>query len=126
MMVEITKTSIPNVFFSGMQGSFLPVTVSHGEGRSSFASLDRAEQLFQDGQVPMRYVTSYLKVADRTRYPQNPNGSPLGIAGACSKDGRFMICMPYPERTILAGVGSWTPKYVADQCKVTAPWYRIF
>ncbi|KAL8930514.1 MAG: hypothetical protein Q9208_000698 [Pyrenodesmia sp. 3 TL-2023] len=61
VMVEITKTSTPNVFFSGMQGSFLPVSTSHGEGRASFASADGADQLVKDGQVPIRYVTNYLE-----------------------------------------------------------------
>ncbi|KAL9607265.1 MAG: hypothetical protein Q9167_007807 [Letrouitia subvulpina] len=126
VMVEIIKTSTPNVFFSGMQGSFLPVSVSHGEGRATFATLQDAHQLVSNGQVPMRYVTNYLKVADHMDYPQNPNGSPLGIAGACSKDGRVMICMPHPERTILAGVGSWTPEHIAKQCKETGPRHRMF
>jgi phosphoribosylformylglycinamidine synthase len=31
-------------------------------------------------------------------YPANPNGSPLGITGLCSDDGRFTIMMPHPER----------------------------
>ncbi|KAL8762397.1 MAG: hypothetical protein Q9184_001611 [Pyrenodesmia sp. 2 TL-2023] len=126
VMVEITKTSAPNVFFSGMQGSFLPVSISHGEGGASFASADGADQLVKDGQVPMRYVTNYPKVADERHSPHNPNGSPLGIAGACSRNGRFMICMPHLEQTNLAGVGSGTPKHIADLCMETAPWHRNF
>ncbi|KAI4162788.1 MAG: hypothetical protein LQ342_003505 [Letrouitia transgressa] len=124
VMIEITKTSTPNVFFNGMQGRFLPVSVSHGEGRATFATLHDAHQLVSNGQVPMRYVTNYLKVADRMDYPQNPNGSPLGIAGACSKDGRVMICMPHPERTILAGVGSWTPEHIARRGRGTGCFNR--
>ena len=126
VMVRITATPKSNVFFSGMQGSYLPVSVSHGEGRAVFSSPNDAQQLVTDGQVAMQYVTNYLKVAEPTDYPQNPNGSPLGIAGACSMDGRVMICMPHPERTILAAVGSWIPDKVAKKCKETTPWHRMF
>lgn len=34
-------------------------------------------------------------------YPFNPNGSPDGIAGLCSEDGRHLAVMPHPERCFL-------------------------
>jgi phosphoribosylformylglycinamidine synthase len=50
--------------------------------------------------VAVRYVDNYGRATET--YPSNPNGSPLGIAGLCSEDGRFTIMMPHPERVFRA------------------------
>ena len=128
VMVEIPKSSSTSVFFHGMHGSFLPVSVSHGEGRAAFEKTDGAKDLVEQGQVPMRYVTNYLKTAEWKDYPLNPNGSPLGIAGACSRDGRVMVCMPHPERTVLAGTGSWVADGIWAKGRESGfgVWSRIF
>ena len=46
--------------------------------------------------VSLRYVDNYGKATEQ--YPANPNGSPQGITGLTTEDGRFTIMMPHPER----------------------------
>lgn len=93
-MVSITDTpSAPSVFLHGMAGSSLPIAVAHGEGRASFAGNENsADMLAEKGLVPMRYVDNHLKPTET--YPANPNGSPLGIAGVRTPDGRVLALMP--------------------------------
>jgi phosphoribosylformylglycinamidine synthase len=57
-----------------------------------------------------------------TRYPANPNGSPDGIAGLCSEDGRVTIMMPHPERVFRAAQNSWRPAHAGED----SGWMRIF
>lgn len=118
----------PSVFFHGMSGSSFPVAVAHGEGCASFASpadnasahqrsaqeqhnVDAAAaKEFADAKhlAPLRYVDNRT-LKPTAVYPYNPNGSPEGIAGVRSVDGRVLALMPHPERTVLGGVGSWIP-----------------
>ncbi|GAO15161.1 hypothetical protein UVI_02029410 [Ustilaginoidea virens] len=116
--------SRPSVFFHGMNGSSLPVVVSHGEGRARFSSPNAMQELSDAGMVPVRYVDNRLDVTER--YPYNPNGSPGGVAGVSSRDGRFVAMMPHPERTIVAGVSSFMPRDAAEQWGEYGPWVRIF
>src|SRR5947207_4830172 len=60
------------------------------------------------------------------KYPFNPNGSPQGIAGVKSRDGRVVAMMPHPERTIMADVASWAPKEKLDRWGQFGPWFRLF
>ena len=46
-------------------------------------------------------------------YPLNPNGSPFGIAGLCTQDGRHLAMMPHPERTFLKWQWPWMPSVVS-------------
>jgi phosphoribosylformylglycinamidine synthase len=55
-------------------------------------------------------------------YPLNPNGSPRGITGLTTADGRFTIWMPHPERVFRSVQMSWTP----DGAPEDSPWMRIF
>jgi phosphoribosylformylglycinamidine synthase len=71
-------------------------------------------------QVVMRYMENDGSVAQR--YPANPNGSPLGIAGLTNSDGRVTIMMPHPERVIRSVQNSWHP----DDWGEEAPWLRLF
>lgn len=114
----------PSVFFHGMHGSALPVVVSHGEGRAEFPSPNSLEMLSEAGMIPVRYVDNRLEATER--YPYNPNGSPGGVAGVSSKDGRFVAMMPHPERTILADVASYAPPEVVEEWGEFGPWVRIF
>ena len=124
-MVSVTDTkSAPSVFLHGMSGSSLPIAVAHGEGRARFSDADTAEDLEKRGLVPMRYVDNHLKPTEQ--YPANPNGSPLGIAGVRSEDGRVLALMPHPERTIMAGIGSYVPKEKSDEWGDVGPWARLF
>ena len=124
-MVEFLDTSSnPSVFLHGMAGSKLPIAVAHGEGRAAFPFPDSAHRLLDNGKVAVRYVSNYLQPTEA--YPANPNGSPLGIAGVRSTDGRVLALMPHPERTILSGVASWIPHGKTKQWGEKGPWARLF
>jgi phosphoribosylformylglycinamidine synthase len=124
-MVKIQDDNkIPSVFFHGMNGSSLPIVVSHGEGRASFQNQSDLEAMRADGLIPICYNDNRGQVA--TKYPFNPNGSPEGIAGVRSLDGRVLAMMPHPERTIMVDVGSYIPKEKADEWGEFGPWVRMF
>ena len=113
-MVEIAAS--PSLFFADMAGSRMPIVISHGEGRADF---DSAAQ--QSGvQVAVRYIDNAGNPAEL--YPYNPNGSPAGIAGATTADGRFTIMMPHPERVFRTVQMSWHPESLGED----SPWLRIF
>lgn len=69
--------------------------VRHAEGR--FVTKDEAtmKRLEANGQILFRYLDKDGNATEA--YPFNPNGSPLGVAGACSKSGQVMGLMPHPE-----------------------------
>ena len=117
VMVEVQSSS--SVFLSGMAGSRMPIAVAHGEGRAEFVPGAR-ERLEVAGLVSMRYVDHYGQVTET--YPRNPNGSPAGITGLCSNDGRVTIMMPHPERVFRAAQNSWHPAEWSED----APWLRMF
>ncbi|MBX3703428.1 MAG: phosphoribosylformylglycinamidine synthase [Steroidobacteraceae bacterium] len=108
----------PSPFFAGMAGSRLPVAVAHGEGRAVFP--DAAAERAAAPLTVMRFVDGGGTVA--ARYPANPNGSPSGIAGLCSADGRVTIMMPHPERVFRAAQNSWRPPGAGED----SGWMRIF
>ncbi|EOO00287.1 putative phosphoribosylformylglycinamidine synthase protein [Phaeoacremonium minimum UCRPA7] len=114
----------PSVFLHGMNGSALPIVVSHGEGRAQFASPNSLQELTASSLVSLRYVDNRLGVTEQ--YPYNPNGSPGGVAGVSSKDGRVLAMMPHPERTIMADVGSYVPPELVEEWGEFGPWLRMF
>ena len=115
-MVEVQKS--PSILLAGMEGSRMPVAIAHGEGRAEF-SVDPQTAL--DAQaVALCYVDNYGAVT--TDFPANPNGSPLGITGLTTNDGRFTIMMPHPERCFRALQNSWYP----DDWSEYGAWMRMF
>lgn len=117
-LVRVEKSR--SVLLQGMEGSLLPIAVAHGEGRAEFAD-DAARSGFESsGRVAVRWVDSHGNVA--SRYPENPNGSPSGIAAITSSDGRATLIMPHPERVFRAVQYSWRPKSWSED----APWMRLF
>ncbi|MFT4179014.1 MAG: phosphoribosylformylglycinamidine synthase [Thermomonas sp.] len=106
----------PSLFLRDMAGSRIPVAVAHGEGRAVFA--DAVDQAAVN--VALRYVTGDGGIAGS--YPANPNGSPDGIAGVTSRDGRATILMPHPERTLRHANFSWAPADWPED----SPWLRMF
>ncbi len=117
-LVRVEPT--PSVLMAGMAGSHMPIVVAHGEGRAQFRSDDALTKARQSGTVALRYIDNHLKVTDR--YPANPNGSPDGIAGLCSDDGRVTIMMPHPERVYRGSQLSWAP----DEWREDSGWMRMF
>jgi phosphoribosylformylglycinamidine synthase len=114
--VEIPEN--PSLLLQGMAGSRLPIAVAHGEGRAEFR--DQAHLESARTQVALRYLENSGEVA--TRYPANPNGSPEGIAGLTSADGRVTIMMPHPERVVRRVQNSWYPGGEGED----GPWMRLF
>lgn len=114
--VEVLET--PSIFMSGMVGSRLPIVVAHGEGRATFDDPRRLD--VAAGRITLRYVENDGQSAER--YPANPNGSPLGITGLTSADGRVDIMMPHPERVFLTDQLSWHPRDWPED----GPWLRLF
>ena len=127
-MVEVIDNKArPSVFLHGMAGSALPIAVAHGEGRVSFSDNNISsgvERLTANKLVSLRYVDNYLKPA--IKYPANPNGSPGGITGVRTPDGRVLALMPHPERTVMAGTGSWVPQRMSKEWGEMGPWSRLF
>lgn len=82
----------PAIMLRGMEGSVLGAHVAHGEGRLALSDA-LIEKAFNDGLVPIRYADNQGNPT--MEYPFNPNGSPKGIAGLCSVDGRHLVMMPH-------------------------------
>jgi len=117
-LVEVLPS--PSLFLDGMVGSRLPIAVAHGEGRAEFHHADEPARLLDEGLVALRYVDGRGEVA--TTYPANPNGSPEGITGLTTADGRFTIMMPHPERVFRSVQFSWHPDGWGEE----GPWLRLF
>ena len=116
VMLQVQRS--PSFFFAGMDGSCIPVALAHGEGYAEFETEPqlRAAQAL----TTLRFVDDRNEVTER--YPYNPNGSPHGIAGLTTADGRFSILMPHPERVFRTVQMSWHP----DEWKEDSPWMRMF
>jgi phosphoribosylformylglycinamidine synthase len=114
VMVEVTES--PSLFFAGMAGSRMAIPTAHGEGRAQFDSEESRKRAI----VAMRYVDN--RGAPTEIYPLNPNGSPLGITGLTTRDGRFTVVMPHPERSFRSVQQSWHPEGWGED----SPWMRMF
>ncbi len=82
--VQIERS--PSILLSSLQGSRLGIWVAHGEGKFHFP------KPLKEYNIALRYTYK--------EYPGNPNGSPEGVAGVCSPDGRHLAMMPHPERCL--------------------------
>ncbi|PCJ45496.1 MAG: phosphoribosylformylglycinamidine synthase [Moraxellaceae bacterium] len=116
--VEIQSSN--SIFLQGMEGSRLPIAIAHGEGRAEFTSSAEMDALEKAQRVVIRYVDNAGQVTDT--YPLNPNGSPAGIGGLCSADGRVTIMMPHPERVYRTVQNTWAPTTWGED----GPWLRMF
>ncbi|MCS5586892.1 MAG: phosphoribosylformylglycinamidine synthase [Porticoccaceae bacterium] len=110
----------PSIFLRGMAGSHMPIAISHGEGRAEFADAEALANLQQTNQIALRYLENNLQVA--AKYPANPNGSPDGIGGVTTVDGRATLMMPHPERVYRTVLNSWHP----DDWSEDGGWMRLF
>jgi phosphoribosylformylglycinamidine synthase len=111
----------PSIFFSGMQGSVLPIAVAHGEGRVEPLAGGDLALLEREGLVAARYVDDRHEATER--YPSNPNGSPGGVTALTTPDGRATILMPHPERVFRNAQLSFCPR---DWTGDDSPWMRMF
>jgi len=116
VMIKIGNS--PSLFFEGMAESRFPVVLAHGEGLAVFR--DNGQLLAAQPYVALQFVNNRGELT-RT-YPLNPNGSPAGITGITSTDGRVTILMPHPERVFRTVQHSWHP----DDWPEDSPWMRMF
>jgi phosphoribosylformylglycinamidine synthase len=115
VMVRVEKSA--SLFFQGMEGSRMPIAVAHGEGYAQFEDPARASAA---AEVCMRFVDNRGEPTEM--YPLNPNGSPQGVTGLTTADGRFTIVMPHPERVFRTVQNSWHPGDWGED----GPWMRMF
>jgi phosphoribosylformylglycinamidine synthase len=113
-MVEVLPS--PSLFFTGMEGSRLPIAVAHGEGFADFSQRGDAGAVAR----AMRFVDHHGKPTEV--YPLNPNGSPDGLTSVTTADGRFTVLMPHPERVFRNVQMSWT----SGDISARSPWMRMF
>lgn len=113
-----------SVLLRDMVGSYMPIAVAHGEGRAEFSNEGfgsmSAEVFSASGAVALRYLDNYKETTEV--YPANPNGSPMGITGVTTADGRATIMMPHPERVFRTVTNSWHP----DNWQEDGAWMRLF
>ena len=111
VMAEVLES--PSILFAGMAGSRIPIVTAHGEGRAEFGSASPSL-------VCMRYIDHQGKPTEV--YPYNPSGSPQGITGLTTADGRFTIVMPHPERCFRSVQFSWRAPRLGED----SPWMQLF
>jgi phosphoribosylformylglycinamidine synthase len=113
-LVEVLDS--PSMFFAGMAGSRIPIAVAHGEGYADFSQRGNAQRV----QRALRFVDH--RGAATEDYPANPNGSPQGLTGVTTADGRFTALMPHPERVFRNVQMSWS----GGDASAASPWLRMF
>jgi phosphoribosylformylglycinamidine synthase len=125
--VSVKIMQSPAIMFKGMAGSTLGVWVAHGEGRLIFPDRAMLDDVVAKQLVPVVFVDDQGRVDGEVSesYPFNPNGSPFGITGLCTEDGRHLAMMPHPERTFLKWQWPWMPDGLDNRLKAS-PWIRMF
>lgn len=120
--VGVRITQSPSVLLRGMGGSMLGIWVAHGEGKFHFPDKKVSDLIVREELDALEYIDPN---GDATQeYPYNPNGSPLGIAGICSLDGRHLAMMPHPERSFLKWQWPWMPEQFRNLD--SSPWLQMF
>ena len=109
--VNVNVPPSPAIMLRSLAGSRLGVWIAHGEGRFHFP------ESANNYNIALQY--SY------EAYPGNPNGSPQGIAGICSADGRHLAMMPHPERSIYPWNWAHYPASRRHSDEIS-PWIEIF
>ena len=109
-----------SVLLAGMENSLLMIATSHGEGRAEFATSQQRRACEASGLAACRFVDG--RGAPTEDYPANPNGSPGGLAGLTSGNGRVTALMPHPERLFRTAQHSWHPRGWGEH----GPWMQMF
>jgi len=115
-LLQVEVLDSPSILHAGMVGSKLPLVVAHGEGRVLFDSPEQQAA----AAATLRYLGPDGMPA--ATYPHNPNGSPDGLTGFTTANGRFTIMMPHPERLFRTVQHSWHPAEWGED----GPWLRMF
>jgi phosphoribosylformylglycinamidine synthase len=125
--VTVKILESPAIMFKGMTDSTLGIWVAHGEGRLHFPDPALMDEVILKKLVPVVFVDDEGRVDGKISesYPFNPNGSPFGITGLCTQDGRHLAMMPHPERTFLKWQWAWMPGDLNNGIK-ESPWIQMF
>jgi phosphoribosylformylglycinamidine synthase len=113
----------PAIMLRGMEGLVFGIHVAHGEGFLDFPNQEIQRQVMDQGLATLCYVDDQGTAT--TAYPFNPNGSPAGLTGLCTPDGRHLAMMPHPERTFLKWQAHWLPETMKKDL-VASPWLTMF
>lgn len=119
--VNVKILNSPSIMLQGMENSTLGIWVAHGEGRIQCKNEAVLESIVDESLAPIRYVDDDGN--HTLQYPLNPNGSPHGIAGLCSSDGRHLAMMPHPERCTEMWQWPWAP---TEWKSKPSPWLKMF
>ena len=117
---QVEVLDSPSLFFAGMAGSRLPISVAHGEGFANFEKLQGGRGDAHQAIAAMRFIDGHGQPAQD--YPANPNGSPGALTAVTTADGRFTAMMPHPERVFRNIQMSWTP---LDNSQLS-PWMQLW
>ena len=118
--VKILKSRA--MMLQGMEDLVFGIHVDHGEGFLSFPDTAIRERVLAEQLATVVFVDDDGQPTEA--YPFNPNGSPGGLAGLCSPDGRHLAMMPHPERTFLTWQAHWLPREMRGL--PVSPWLRMF
>ncbi len=108
--VNVTIPDNQSVMLGSLSGSRLGIWVAHGEGKFELP----------EGADAYNVVAQYSYKS----YPGNPNGSPRGIAGLVSSDGRHLAMMPHLERATFPWQCAWYPE--SRRMDEVTPWIEAF
>ncbi|MBU1446374.1 phosphoribosylformylglycinamidine synthase I [Patescibacteria group bacterium] len=75
----------------------MKIPVAHGEGRFTTIDEELLNVLEQNEQTLFKYCDKNGEIINK--FPINPNGALLNLAGVCNTDGNVLSLMPHPERT---------------------------
>jgi phosphoribosylformylglycinamidine synthase len=110
------------IMLQGMEDLVFGIHVDHGEGYLHFPDESIRKRVWDEKMAAVIYVDDDCNPTEA--YPFNPNGSPDGLTGLCSPDGRHLAMMPHPERTFLTWQAHWLPESMKSL--PVSPWLRMF
>ncbi|MBN2543845.1 phosphoribosylformylglycinamidine synthase [bacterium] len=120
--VTVKVQDSPAIMLNGMAGSVFGIWVAHGEGRLYCPDPGILKQAQERKLVALTFVDD--SGASTEAYPFNPNGSPHGITGFCTPDGRHLVMMPHFERSWRLWQWPWMPEDWKGSLKAS-PWLRM-
>jgi len=94
-----TLKTVPNRCLFLEPGLTLRFPAAHAEGYLMTRDEAQSTLLREEGYQAFVYVDEEGQAT--TDYPQNPNGSPHGVAGLTDVTGRVLGLMPHPDRAYL-------------------------
>lgn len=95
--INLVVSSEKSMWTEGLEGQVLAMPTAHGEGRPLFCETAGAAP----ARVAFRFADEQGRPATPAKYPENPNGSPGGVAGIIDESGMILGLMPHPERASL-------------------------